>query len=279
MAYLKHRLACQTQLNIESLPVNPEFLQFLKQEKKKERRIDLFTAANEEIANKINRHYKIFDTVHASTPYNNFGPKAKLVELENMGITKFDYAGDRKADIKIFQIADKSIIVNPSLYLKNKLSSLKPSKVFDRIDHLVVYGKALLNSGWQWNLLIILVGLTYDASNYFVLLTVFYTFFATDVVKTLFRSLIYAQEDRVKGNISRNYVASGVLSIVDAVVFMVIFIGIVVSQLTLLGLPLLTYILIDLVLFSVTLSGLIGKKWLSVCLSAIVRVVATLTII
>ncbi|MDZ7903819.1 MAG: hypothetical protein U5L01_15370 [Rheinheimera sp.] len=80
VAYLKFRLAAAAQVNVELLPLNPEFLKFLRAEKAKGRVIYLATAASEQYAQQIIAHSNIFHGYLASDQQLNLTADAKLRE-------------------------------------------------------------------------------------------------------------------------------------------------------------------------------------------------------
>jgi FMN phosphatase YigB (HAD superfamily) len=63
-AYLKERIAREVTLHVDLLPYNQQFLEFLKAEHKRGRRLVLATAANERIANDVSCHLGLFDEVY-----------------------------------------------------------------------------------------------------------------------------------------------------------------------------------------------------------------------
>ncbi|PRD45120.1 UbiA family prenyltransferase [Phyllobacterium phragmitis] len=113
-ARLKHEIAERVTVDAATLPYRPEFLAFLKKEHAEGRRLVLATAAATPFAEAVAKHLGIFDAVYSTDRYRNLASKAKLKMLvEAFGEDGFDYAGNSRADIAIFDEARKAIVVAP----------------------------------------------------------------------------------------------------------------------------------------------------------------------
>lgn len=77
----------------------------------------LVTGANNLHAQAISSRYPYFSRVVASDNKTLITPAAKLAKLQQAGVVKFDYAGDRCGDMIIFKQSNMSYIVNPSFFL------------------------------------------------------------------------------------------------------------------------------------------------------------------
>ncbi|KAK3584242.1 hypothetical protein CHS0354_035323 [Potamilus streckersoni] len=222
---LKYRLAEATPLNIELLPVNPEFMDFLKQQKK-ERRIMLFTGATEKYARQIAEHYPIFDSVHASTRGVNFTASKKITLLKQMGIEQFDYAGDRRTDMKIFRISDRPLIVNPSPYLRIRCKTLNGYSVFDSSSPFRYFFTAIKPLYWLKNVQVILPMMIYRAtditSHMYTLLTAFIVLCFADSALFVVHALLNVQQHRAHSRKKHRPVPAGKIGIGEAVIFCVI---------------------------------------------------------
>lgn len=113
--YLKEKIEHHSKISPEKLPYREELLEFVKQEKAKGRMIVLATASMQSIADKVAEHLGIFDLVLGSNSGENLRSANKRDELiRRFGEKGFDYAGDSKADLKVWLAADKAILVEPS---------------------------------------------------------------------------------------------------------------------------------------------------------------------
>lgn len=101
-ANLKQKIADAVELDVESLPYNQDFLDYLRQEKAQGRKLVLATATNVKFANQISDHLGIFDQVVASDATENLAGKRKLEKLQGIFPNgNFDYAGNGKTDLAV----------------------------------------------------------------------------------------------------------------------------------------------------------------------------------
>jgi uncharacterized membrane protein len=113
-AYFKHQIAKRTDLDIPGLPFHPEFLNFLKDEKVKERKLLLTSAANQKYVKQIADYLGIFDDWIGSDSRRNISGYKKLDAIQTMLCdAKFCYAGNAKVDLKVWAHASSAILVNP----------------------------------------------------------------------------------------------------------------------------------------------------------------------
>ncbi len=108
--------------NISLYPLNPSVVKYLLDQKKLGRKIFLATATPYPIALEIAKNINIFSDVYASTENNNLKgiEKAKLLE-EKFGKKGFDYIGDSKTDLPVFNSANKAIIYGSKTLFHNVL--------------------------------------------------------------------------------------------------------------------------------------------------------------
>lgn len=113
-AYLKYRLFQVAQINVATIPVNPETFAFLEQQKKRGRTVFLATASNERIADAFVKAYPdIFDGYIASSDTHNLkGPNklSKILEQESA----FAYMGNSIEDYTLFERAAEAYLVAPT---------------------------------------------------------------------------------------------------------------------------------------------------------------------
>ena len=112
---LKIKLAERVSINIESLPYNESFLEFLKSEFKKGRELILATASAQMYARRVADYLGIFSKVLATDEKNNLRGNNKLEKLVSLyGEKGFDYAGDSSTDIVIFSHCRNALLINAS---------------------------------------------------------------------------------------------------------------------------------------------------------------------
>jgi 4-hydroxybenzoate polyprenyltransferase/phosphoserine phosphatase len=123
-AALKQHLANRTEFNPNSLPYNCDLLDWLKQQQQQGRKLILCTASDLSIATAISEHLGVFDEVMASDGVTNLAGKHKAEALEQrFGHAGFDYAGNSRADLHVWQSARRAIIVNASTDLTEKVQA------------------------------------------------------------------------------------------------------------------------------------------------------------
>lgn len=114
-ARLKAELAALAALDVETLPYNLGFVQFLREQRAQGRSLVLVTAAHRCLAEPIARHLGLFDRVIATDGERNLAGARKaeaLVEL--YGERGFDYAGNAAVDAAVWRRARRAIPVNAS---------------------------------------------------------------------------------------------------------------------------------------------------------------------
>lgn len=124
-AYLKRKVAQCTDLDVAILPYNQPFLKFLKAQHRKGRVLNLVTAADKKIANKVARYVGLFSAVFASDGKVNLKGKMKRQVLEEKyGSGGYSYAGNAKEDLEVWRRADEAIVVSQSKALVERVKSL-----------------------------------------------------------------------------------------------------------------------------------------------------------
>lgn len=115
ISVLKIKLAERVTIDVESLPYNVSFLEFLKSEFKKGRELILATASAQIYAQRVADHLRIFSMVLATDEKNNLRGSKKLEKLVSLyGEKGFDYAGDSSTDIVIFSHCRNAHLINAS---------------------------------------------------------------------------------------------------------------------------------------------------------------------
>ena len=111
-AWLKSQIAARVDLDVTVLPYNAALLQYLRVEQARGRTLYLCTATNAGLAQKIADHFGIFTDVLASSSSLNLIGRNKAAALVNrFGKQGFDYCGDAKADLPVWALARRAIVV------------------------------------------------------------------------------------------------------------------------------------------------------------------------
>jgi len=159
---LKRHLAEAVIIDIALLPVNLEFLEFLKKEKHNRRELILISASDQKAVTAASDHYGLFDAAIGSDGTTNLKSEAKLARIrEYLEGGSFSYAGNCGADLAVWQAADEIVVVNaePSIAIRAKSSNTqqRPLLEFDVPPPLLprVF-KAMRPHQWLKNFLIFL---------------------------------------------------------------------------------------------------------------------------
>jgi 4-hydroxybenzoate polyprenyltransferase len=157
-AYLKRQIAGRVAVDVEVLPYNKEFLDFLKEQHRRGRIIILATSADRVIAERVARHLGLFAEVIASDGLCNLtGPGKARVLRATFGDQGFDYAGNELADLGVWQHSGEAIVVNATARLAAKAGTACPvGAVFPRSPHtLSNLARAVRAHQWAKNLLVL----------------------------------------------------------------------------------------------------------------------------
>ncbi|MCV6639407.1 UbiA family prenyltransferase [Candidatus Albibeggiatoa sp. nov. NOAA] len=226
-AYFKHQIAQRVTLNAALLPYRAEILDFINQQKQQGRSIILATAAHESIAKAVAQHLDIFDDVLANNEQINLKGVNKRNELEKrFGYQGFDYIGDAKADIPIFQASRTPYIVTASKSLLKKLNFPAPEQIFAVKPVCTrTWLKVLRAHQWVKNLLIFVPLIV--SHQFFVmdkLVASILAFFAFSLVASagyIFNDLMDLEADRQHPTKCNRPFAAGKIPIQRSLVFFV----------------------------------------------------------
>ncbi len=113
-AHLKSEIANRVDLDPSTLPYRQEILTRLKDERSSGRQLILATGSHEKLARSVSDHLGIFSEVFATDENCNLTSSRKRDALiARFGDGGFDYAGNSKADIAVFDAARSAIVVAP----------------------------------------------------------------------------------------------------------------------------------------------------------------------
>src|SRR5580700_9731948 len=156
-AALKMEIARRTELNPANLPYHEPFLEYLKEERARGRKLILATAADQQLAQNVAQYVGIFSEVVASDGKTNMRASNKGRALsEKFGKKQFDYAGNSSVDLAVWEESRSAIVVNAPPGLANRARRIADvSKVFDEPDSRArALVKAIRPHQWVKNLII-----------------------------------------------------------------------------------------------------------------------------
>ncbi|ACC71450.1 UbiA family prenyltransferase [Paraburkholderia phymatum] len=111
-AYLKEQIALRVTLDVGVLPYNGQLVDYLREARSAGRPLYLCTAANQRFASQVAAHFGMFSGVLASNASLNLHGEHKAAALvEQFGEHGFDYCGDARADVPVWQRARRAIVV------------------------------------------------------------------------------------------------------------------------------------------------------------------------
>lgn len=162
-AGLKLLLSNAADLDVSTLPYNELVLNYIKAWRDSGGTVALVTATDQYLAKQISNHLGLFDDVYGSNGTTNLKGKTKADFLaEKYGENKFTYIGDSHADLEVWKIARKAVVVDPSERLKARVkevvqkSDILQSEPRQGADYLL----ALRPHQWIKNMLIFVPVLT-----------------------------------------------------------------------------------------------------------------------
>ena len=113
-ARLKQEIAARINIEPAALPYRAAVVQRIKEERASGRRIVLATGTPRKFADAIAGHLNIFDEVMATEGLNNLTSERKRTVLCNaFGDGGFDYIGNSRHDLRVFDAARAAILVAP----------------------------------------------------------------------------------------------------------------------------------------------------------------------
>ena len=111
-AYLKEQIALRVTLDVGVLPYNGQLVDYLREARLAGRPLYLCTASNQRFASQVAAHFGLFNGVLASNASMNLSGKLKAAALvKQFGDHGFDYCGDARADVPVWQRARLAIVV------------------------------------------------------------------------------------------------------------------------------------------------------------------------
>lgn len=113
-AHLKQKVANFAECSAQDWPIRQEVLDYIGSAKKSDRKVYLVTGAAQSTAVELSEHLGVFDGVFHSDEDKNLTSHRKAEKLlTEFGEAGFDYVGNSREDIAVFDIARKGIVVSP----------------------------------------------------------------------------------------------------------------------------------------------------------------------
>jgi 4-hydroxybenzoate polyprenyltransferase len=120
-AALKFQIARRVTLDAAALPYNAGLIEWLRSQRASGRSLWLVTASNEKLAGSVAEHLGLFDGVLASNERDNLAGKTKAAQLvSRFGERGFDYCGNERRDLAVWERAHGAIVVQGSRWLERQ---------------------------------------------------------------------------------------------------------------------------------------------------------------
>ena len=158
-ACLKQRLAEGVKLDCASLPYTGQLLSLLEQAHAAGRQLVLVSACDRAVATQIAEHLGYFNEVIASDgKINTKGRNKARILVEKFGRGGFDYAGNERADLAVWEVARERLIVNARRGLAQRVARKSDGvrELSPRPDRFKAFIRALRCHQWSKNILVFL---------------------------------------------------------------------------------------------------------------------------
>lgn len=238
-AFFKDYLANKTELDVTTLPYNQPLLKWLKHEKQTGRCLILVTASNQRIAERVAKHIELFDDVIGSDVSNSMQASNKHeLLIQKFGDKQFDYAGNHKKDLTVWQHSQQSIVVNASAKVTTQAQQLgNVEKIFkpQRLN-LKTFLKTIRVHQYVKNLLLFvpfLLGFSaYDLQHFFDCVLGFLAFSALASSVYVLNDLLDLKADRLHPRKQLRGFAAGLLSIPTGFLLIIGFLTLSITLMT-----------------------------------------------
>lgn len=238
-AYFKDKIAQYKTPQANLLPYQDGVLDYIKKEKGKGRKVYLLTAANQKIADKVANHLGCFDGVFSSNDKINLSGEQKLKTIyQIIGKAQFDYIGNAKADIPIWEQSNKIIMVNPIAATKNKFNKSDDVQFINTNSHktnikTIIKGMRV----YQWaknSLLFLPIIMAHQLTTVNSLVAVLWAFISFSLCASavyVLNDLFDIETDRKHPTKKNRPIASGLMSlkIAEVLIFLLLLISIFIA--------------------------------------------------
>jgi len=214
-AFLKHQLAQHSELPVERLPLNEEFLAYLVAQKNAGRSITLISGSNQASVTRLGNHLKLFDAAIGSDTQTNLKAAAKLQRIQELNTGSFGYAGNSSADLPIWAAAQQVIMVNCNDALVKRLGNDTILRFDTASSTLQKLWQAMRPHQWLKNLLVFIpLVLSHQANQIELLMLVSIGFISFSLCASsvyLLNDMLDLNSDRQHHSKSQRPFASGEL--------------------------------------------------------------------
>ncbi len=155
-SYFKWHIALNARFDFEHWPYNSKVIDFAQQQKNLGRKIYLVTASPQFVADGVAHALKLFDGSFGSSETLNLKAEEKANRLvQEFGDKKFDYIGNSDADLPVWKVARKALVVGDQKILAAAKEINSHVEYLSQISlDLSSFLKAIRPHQWLKNILI-----------------------------------------------------------------------------------------------------------------------------
>lgn len=225
-AFAKEQLAARADIDPAKLPYREDFIDYLKSEKACGRTLVLATGAHHKFAGQIAAHLGLFDNVMATENGINLTSSAKRDALvARFGDGGFDYAGNSREDLKVFDAASRAIVVAPDAQAARYQKAHDATLFAGKPQTLKTIAKLLRVHQWAKNVLIavpaVLANQIFDPLTVSEIALAFFAFSFLASAIYIINDLSDLDSDRVHKTKRNRPLAAGTVSIPSGVMIAV----------------------------------------------------------
>ena len=128
--YLKEQISRNYEVPISKLTFNKSALEYVRDVKNRHRVVYLISGSHQLLVDQIHQHLKIFfESFGTQNDFNMVGKNKVEFINKKLNIYEFDYFGNSKKDLPIWEYCKKIIYTNASIDLKNIINLSKLNKI------------------------------------------------------------------------------------------------------------------------------------------------------
>ncbi len=156
-AWLKHQIARRSKVRVDLLPYHSQFLETLRVERSRGRRLVLISASDQGLVEEVATHLDLFDGIYGSDGEHNLSGRHKLQKIQELESGQaYAYAGNGRPDLEVWAQAKEIIAVGTGKRLRRRLEQTgKPVQHFDTgYDPRLELLRAIRPHQWLKNVLL-----------------------------------------------------------------------------------------------------------------------------
>lgn len=227
VARLKAEVAKRVVLAIERLPLQEDFVAFLRETAGDGRAIYLATASTRLLAERVAEEIGLFSGVLASDAKTNLKGIRKLKAIQEMSAGPFDYAGNSRSDVSIWAHARHGVVVNPApgVYAAARRHCQVDALFEDRPSAFQSWMRALRVYQWMKNFLLgvpVLTAHAFTVKNAGAVAAAFLAFGMIASSSYIINDMIDLSADRFHPRKRKRPFAAGDISLLAGLVGMIV---------------------------------------------------------